>query len=537
MKTSIEAIKNTLSVSLGLISCILFILFNITGCSDMPYTGSMMQPGDVDKYLVYPDENTICLQNGYDSACITLVPKRKDSRVPVIHIYPKRIVYVFYYEGAAVMRVERETDTSDIRDQLTGGGGIPPGGGGIPPGGGGIPPGGGGIPPGGGRDNGGGGEDNNGGGGGDNGGGNNGGGNNGGGGTNQPDTNQPDTNQPDTNQPDTNQPDTNQPDTNQPDTNQPDTNQPDTNQPDTNQPDTNQPDTNQPDTNQPDTNQPDTNQPDTNQPDTNQPDTNQPDTNQPDTNQPDTNQPDTNQPDTNQPDTNQPDTNTPDTNTPDTNTPDTNTPDTNTPDTNTPDTNTPVINPSGHNPPDNVLSHLVYGHADDDPPHSSGDGWIVWIFYPHNYVEQGHPRGLGIDPFDPQTGPSSVDDPITEDRREDYGFTFSVTGGTVRGFSQASGPCTDERIGPPTFEIEDNREVGQDQRDDRDDTPCGASGNNYSVQFFVKSSAKQISITLRWNAGMYSGRTQSFTIMKEVNMRDYTDPDQDLNHTNQNKWK
>ena len=192
MKTSIEAIKNTLSVSLGLISCILFILFSITGCSDMPYTGSMMQPGDVDKYLVSPEEGLLCLQNGEDSACITLVPKRKDSRVPVIHIYPKRIVYVFYYEGAVVMRVERETDTSDIRDQLTGGGGIPPGGGGIPPGGGrdnggGIPPGGGGDNGGGGGDNGGGGGggDNNGednGGGGDNNGGGGGGDNNGGGG-------------------------------------------------------------------------------------------------------------------------------------------------------------------------------------------------------------------------------------------------------------------------------------------------------------------------------------------------------------------
>ncbi len=532
MKTSIEAIKNTLSVSLGLISCILFILFNITGCSDMPYTGSMMQPGDVDKYLVYPDENTICLQNGYDSACITLVPKRKDSRVPVIHIYPKRIVYVFYYEGAAVMRVERETDTSDIRDQLTGGGGIPPGGGGIPPGGGGIPPGGG-------RDNGGGGEDNNGGGGGDNGGGdngggnngggnngggNNGGGNNGGGGTNQPDTNQPDTNQPDTNQPDTNQPDTNQPDTNQPDTNQPDTNQPDTNQPDTNQPDTNQPDTNQPDTNQPDTNQPDTNQPDTNQPDTNQPDTNQPDTNQPDTNQPDTNQPDTNQPDTNQPDTNTPDTNQPDTNTPDTNqpdtnqpdtnTPDTNTPDTNTPDTNTPDTNTPVISPSGHNPPDNVQSHYVYNNP---PDHSPGDGWIVWIYYPHNYVEEGNPRGLGDRRdlwIDRQAGPPPGDRP--------YGFTFSVSGGDISSFAQASGPCTDN---------------DSNNRDDYNDVPCSASGSDYSVQFFVKSSATQITITIVWDAGMYSGQTQEFNIMKEVNMRDYdSDPPRDRGHTNQDRW-
>ena len=288
---------------------------------------------------------------------------------------------------------------------------------------------------------------------------------------------------------------------------------PDTNTPDTNTPDTNTPDTNTPDTNTPDTNTPDTNTPDTNTPDTNTPDTNTPDTNTPDTNTPDTNTPDTNTPDTNTPDTNTPDTNTPDTNTPDTNTPDTNTPDTNTPDTNTPDTNTPVINPSGHNPPNNVLSHLVYGHADDFPAHRRGDGWIVWIYYPHNYVEQGHPRGLGSNSINSQTGPPPGDAP--------YGFTFSVSGGKISSFSQTSGSCTD---------------TDNNNRDDYNDTPCSASASDYSVQFFVKSSASQITIDIVWNAGMYSRQTQSFNIMKEVSMKDYTDPDQDLGHTHQNRW-
>ena len=160
-----------------------------------------------------------------------------------------------------------------------------------------------------------------------------------------------------------------------------------------------------------------------------------------------------------------------------------------------------------------MLSHLVYGHADDDPAHRSGDGWIVWIYYPHNYVEQGHPRGLGDRPIDPQTGPPPGDAP--------YGFTFSVSGGDISSFSQTSGSCTD---------------TDNDNRADYNDVPCSTSGSDYSVQSFVKSSATQITIRIVWNAGMYSGQTQSFNIMKEVSMRDYTDPNQDSGHTNQERW-
>ena len=160
-----------------------------------------------------------------------------------------------------------------------------------------------------------------------------------------------------------------------------------------------------------------------------------------------------------------------------------------------------------------MLSHLVYGHADDNPAHRRGDGWLVWVYYPHNYVEQGHPRGLGSNSINSQTGPPPGDAP--------YGFTFSVSGGKISSFSQTSSSCTD---------------TDNNNRDDYNDTPCSASASDYSVQFFVKSSASQITIDIVWNAGMYSRQTQSFNIMKEVSMKDYTDPDQDLGHTHQHRW-
>jgi hypothetical protein len=158
-----------------------------------------------------------------------------------------------------------------------------------------------------------------------------------------------------------------------------------------------------------------------------------------------------------------------------------------------------------------VQSHYVYNNP---PDHSPGDGWIVWIYYPHNYVEDGNPRGLGGYSIDPRTGPPPGDAP--------YGFTFSVSGGDISSFSQTSGSCTD---------------TDNDNRADYNDTPCSASGSDYSVQFFVKSSASQITIDIVWKAGMYSGQTQSFNIMKEVNMRDYTDPNQGPTHTKQDGWE
>ena len=191
-----------------------------------------------------------------------------------------------------------------------------------------------------------------------------------------------------------------------------------------------------------------------------------------------------------------------------------------------------------------MLSHLVYGHADDDPQDPKMvDGWIIWIYYPHNYVKdddndgvEDNPRGLGMGPIDPQTGPASVDDPITEER-DDYGFTFSIDTGEIQSFNQGSGPCTDERIGlSPPLDTEDTRELGQDYRDDFNNVPCRADGSDFSVQFFVKTSAEKLTVTIVWKDGMYSGQTQKFNIMKEISMKNWDEAGYDPDHNNQHRW-
>ncbi|MDE0682884.1 MAG: hypothetical protein OXI63_08225, partial [Candidatus Poribacteria bacterium] len=69
MKVKLRKVE---SLSLSFISGILIAFFSIAGCSDMPYTGSMMATDDmVDQYMVSPNEELVCLQNGTDSACLT----------------------------------------------------------------------------------------------------------------------------------------------------------------------------------------------------------------------------------------------------------------------------------------------------------------------------------------------------------------------------------------------------------------------------------------------------------------------------------
>ena len=575
------AVIKTLSLSLMFAGGILIMLFGINSCSDMPYTGSMLQPGDVDKYLYLPGDGRICLTNGFETACLTLVPKRRDGTIPIIHIYPSSIKYIFYHEGVPILQAERLMDTTEIVEQIkdaeenkqprdsgigsidiptpppppedplpvdppppdTGnGGGQTPGdidgGGNQQPPGGQQPGGGNQQPPGDTGGGGNGGKNNNGddqtppgntGGGqtpggnqqppGNTGGGNqqppggqqprdNGGGNqqppgNTGGGGNGGKNNNGDDQTPPGNTGDGQTPGGNQ----QPPGNTggggnqqpPGGQQPRDNGGGNQQPPGNTGGSGNSGGNN---NNGDDQTPPGNTGDGQTPGGNQ----QPPGNtggggnqQP----PGGQQPRDNGGGNQQPPGNTGGGQTP--------------PGNNNPPLNNP--NPSGHNPPDNVMSHLVYGHADDDPVHYTGDGWVIWIFYPHNYVEQGHPRG------DIDIGQSS-------------GFTVSVSGGTRTNFVQTSGTCTDELIGPPPpFDRVDNRQPGKDNRDDYDDTPCGADGSDYSVQFFVKSSADKITITISWTHGMYAGQTQRFNIMKEVNMREYdANPPPDPGHTNQERW-
>lgn len=107
--------------SLICITALVITVLAIAGCSDMPYTGSMLTADDVDRYLTSKDGETYCLVNGPDSACLTLTPKVETQHVnaPIIHIYPQKIVYVFYREGVPVLTAEKVMDTTEIVEKLT----------------------------------------------------------------------------------------------------------------------------------------------------------------------------------------------------------------------------------------------------------------------------------------------------------------------------------------------------------------------------------------------------------------------------------
>lgn len=98
----------------------LYSLLLLTGCSDMPYTGSMLSPGDVEKYIVRSVDGSICLADASESVCFTLIPQGVDTtNAPIIHVYRRKLIYVFYYDEHPIVRVERAMDTTGIRQALT----------------------------------------------------------------------------------------------------------------------------------------------------------------------------------------------------------------------------------------------------------------------------------------------------------------------------------------------------------------------------------------------------------------------------------
>ena len=98
----------------------LYSLLLLTGCSDTQYTGSMLGPGDIDRYIVRAADGSICLADASDAVCFTLIPEGTDiPNAPIIHVYPQKLIYVFYYDEHPIVRVERFVDTTGIRQALT----------------------------------------------------------------------------------------------------------------------------------------------------------------------------------------------------------------------------------------------------------------------------------------------------------------------------------------------------------------------------------------------------------------------------------
>ena len=98
----------------------LYSLLLLAGCSDTPYTGSMLSPGDIDRYIVRAADGSICLADASDAVCFTLIPQGADTpNAPIIHVYRSKLIYVFYYEEHPIVRVERFVDTTGIRQALS----------------------------------------------------------------------------------------------------------------------------------------------------------------------------------------------------------------------------------------------------------------------------------------------------------------------------------------------------------------------------------------------------------------------------------
>lgn len=104
------------------IGAIAVVLASLTGCTDTPYTGPMLTVDDVNRYLNATGEDTVCLQDGFDSICIRVIPEKSadaDGSVPIVHVHPTSLIYMFYYEDRPVLRAERVMDTAQITHELT----------------------------------------------------------------------------------------------------------------------------------------------------------------------------------------------------------------------------------------------------------------------------------------------------------------------------------------------------------------------------------------------------------------------------------
>lgn len=110
--------------SLILIGSILVVLFSITGCSEVPYTGPIITVDHVDTYLNAIGEDTVCLQDGFDSVCVKLeldkieIDDADIGYTPTVHVHPENVAYVFEYQGSPILRAKRSMDTTELVQKL-----------------------------------------------------------------------------------------------------------------------------------------------------------------------------------------------------------------------------------------------------------------------------------------------------------------------------------------------------------------------------------------------------------------------------------
>ena len=109
-----------ISTSLWLFLSVALLLFiGIIGCSDVPYTGPVLTVDNVDRYLNSTGEDTVCLQDGFDTICLKVVEQEdSEDEPPTVYIHPASIAFVFYYENRPILRAEKIMDTTEVVQEL-----------------------------------------------------------------------------------------------------------------------------------------------------------------------------------------------------------------------------------------------------------------------------------------------------------------------------------------------------------------------------------------------------------------------------------
>ena len=116
-----EVVEEIKPIPVKYLGAVLILLLSAIGCSDVPYTGPVLTVDNVDRYLDSVGEDTACLQDGFDSICLKRVEREEDDvdyNVPIIHVYPSSLIFLFYYEDSPILRAERLMDTTQIVQEL-----------------------------------------------------------------------------------------------------------------------------------------------------------------------------------------------------------------------------------------------------------------------------------------------------------------------------------------------------------------------------------------------------------------------------------
>lgn len=97
---------------------ILFLIIHpiLIGCSDTPYSGSILSIDYVDRYLLGTGEDTLCIQDGFDTVCIKyvcLVEDKHTEITPIIEVHPTDFTYIFHYEGKPILYARSTEDDLD----------------------------------------------------------------------------------------------------------------------------------------------------------------------------------------------------------------------------------------------------------------------------------------------------------------------------------------------------------------------------------------------------------------------------------------